>query len=169
MSFKQRLIDQLPALRRYATALAGQQLEPDELVQMTIERALARSHLFVTNKNLRPWLYSILHNLYIDQLRRGRDQFSEDGQSQTISYEPRPEVVPDLEKALAQLSLENRQVLLLAGLEGFSYREIAKALDIPQGTVMSRLSRARQQMQLLLGDGYNDTPATHSTELRRVK
>lgn len=141
------IVAEMPAMRRYARGLVGNAHTADDLVQATAERAYHKWHLFQSKKTLRPWLFRILHNLYIDEFVR----------RPVIQEEPEPivdsgiiELQRDLNRALNLLRSEYREIILLADLEEFSYREIAKILDIAQGTVMSRLSRARASMRQLL-------------------
>jgi RNA polymerase sigma-70 factor (ECF subfamily) len=146
-------------LRRYAAALAGNAADADDLVQDCIERALARQDTLREPDSLGRWLKTILHNLYVTKLRRRGatslpiEDFAED---LALSVPPEDQgQVRDLVHALAGLSVEHRQILLLISLEGLSYREVAATLDIPIGTVMSRLARARERLRSLL-DGDED-------------
>jgi RNA polymerase sigma-70 factor (ECF subfamily) len=143
----------LPALRRYARALSGNAALADDLVQDCIERALKRSDRLRDAQKLGSWLRSILHNLYIDELRRGKSRGIEqdvgdmaDDLALSTPAADRGAVV-DFVRAIDTLSVEHRQVLLLVGLEDMNYREIAEELDIPIGTVMSRLARARERLR----------------------
>ncbi|RZS84694.1 MULTISPECIES: sigma-70 family RNA polymerase sigma factor [Pigmentiphaga] len=158
----------LPRLRRYARALAGDRAAADDLVQDTLERAWARLHTWHTGRDLGAWLLSIMHNLRVDQLRGQRlntvpwnetldDMPSRPTQADGIELE-------DLEHALAQLPEEQRAVLLLVALEGMRYAEVADTLGIPLGTVMSRLSRGRERLRLIL-DGQPPAAGT----LRMIK
>jgi RNA polymerase sigma-70 factor (ECF subfamily) len=154
------LIAQLPALRRYARALVGNSAHADDLVQDCIERALRQSDRLREPQRLGGWLRSILHNLYIDELRRGRSRGPEhdiDDYADHFALSTPPAdrgAVIDFGRAMDTLTLEHRQVLLLVGLEDMNYREIAAELNIPIGTVMSRLARARERLRgALEGDG----------------
>ena len=153
------LLAHVPGLRRYAAALAGNTADADDLVQDCIERALARHDSLREPGSLGRWLRTILHNLYVTKLRRRGaasvpiEDFAEDV---ALSVPPEDQgQVRDLVRALGALSVEHRQILLLISLEGLSYREVAEALDIPIGTVMSRLARARERLRSLL-DGDAD-------------
>ena len=158
-SFANILIEQLPALRRYACALLRDPAAADDLVQDCIERALNQSSQLKDRNKLASWLRSILHNLYVDQFRRKRSR----GLSVTIhdlENDPALSLAPqdrselgDVVRAVNGLSFEHRQILLLVGLEELSYREIAEELSIPIGTVMSRLSRARDLLRHALESG----------------
>lgn len=147
------LVAEIPRLRRYARALTGDVGRADDLVQDTLERALAKWRFWQRERELRPWLFAILHNLHIDHCRRERVDFRPDeelpdlpqreGQSDGLALR-------DLDRALMRLPLEQREVLLLVSLEELSYADAAKALGLPLGTVMSRLARARQRLHALL-------------------
>ncbi len=153
MSSRDAIVAEIPRLRRYARALTGRADAADDLVQETLQRALEKWRLWQRARDLRPWLFSIMHNLHVDFRRRDhRIDFCDDDlplppqrASQTDALELR-----DLERALALLPADQREVLLLVGLEELSYSEVARALSIPQGTVMSRLSRARTRLRALL-------------------
>jgi RNA polymerase sigma-70 factor (ECF subfamily) len=153
------LLAHVPGLRRYAAALAGNAADADDLVQECIERALVRHETLREPESLGRWLRTILHNLYVTKLRRRAaaslpiEDFAED---LALSVPPEDQgQIRDLVRALGSLSVEHRQVLLLVSLEGLSYREVAEVLDIPIGTVMSRLARARERLRSLL-DGDED-------------
>ncbi len=154
MAVRDALVAEIPRLRRYARALTGRADAADDLVQETLQRALEKWRLWQRERDLRPWLFSIMHNLHVDGRRRDhRVDFCADDDlpvpvqraSQADALELR-----DLECALALLPPEQREVLLLVGLEELSYAEVARALQIPQGTVMSRLSRARTRLKAIL-------------------
>jgi RNA polymerase sigma-70 factor (ECF subfamily) len=164
-AFTFALTAQLPGLRRYATALVGNAAAADDLVQDCIERALRQASKLEELQRIGGWLRSILHNLYIDDLRRKRRQGVSvdlaDVENSFAAVTPVRDhgAVIDFERALATLSLEHRQILLLVGLEGMNYREVAAELDIPIGTVMSRLARARQQLR---GETGHTSPASET-------
>lgn len=154
MSSRAAIIAEIPRLRRYARALTGRPDAADDLVQDTLERALEKWRFWQSDRDLRPWLFSIMHNLHIDGHRRaGRIEFCSDEelpvQVQRADQHDALEL-RDLERALALLPLDQREVLLLVSLEELSYAEAARALKIPQGTVMSRLSRARNRLKAIL-------------------
>ena len=150
--FKQLLTEQLPVMMRLALALTGEQSSADDLLQDCVERALRNCEQWDTEKKLKPWLFAIMRNLYIDNYRRI------DVSKHTIPMEfanelsslPSQEAhvaTHDVYKALMQLPLEQREVLLLVGLEEMNYKETSQILNIPLGTVMSRLHRARKQLR----------------------
>src|SRR5512134_502819 len=165
MSDAQSLIELIPRLRRYARALAGERAAADDLVQDTLERAWSKLHLYRRGTDLRAWLFTVMHNVHVNRLRATRpsdpleDEMPELAQRATQGDAL---LVRDLERALAALPVAQREVLLLVALEDLSYEETAQALDIPIGTVMSRLARAREKVRLLMqGKG--------STKLQVVK
>jgi RNA polymerase sigma factor (sigma-70 family) len=148
------ILAELPRLRRYARAMLGDRATADDLVQDTLERAWSRVDQWRAGSDLRAWLFSIMHNLRVDQLRRpglNTSSMEEDfvdppaRATQTDRLEVR-----DLEFALTLLPEEQREVMLLVALEEMSYQDIARTLDIPTGTVMSRLSRGRERLRLIL-------------------
>ena len=147
----------LPRLRLYARALRRNREDADDLVQDTLERAWSRAGLWQGVGDMRTWLFSIMHNLHVDALRRGRlDLVELDEQMLQIPVAaPQAErlALRDLHKALVALPAEQCEVLLLVALDGMAYAEIAQALDIPIGTVMSRLSRGRERLRGLMADG----------------
>lgn len=164
-----RVVELIPRLRRYARALLrGDALGADDLVQDCLERALSRLDRWDRGSDLRAWMFTIMHNIYVNQVRRhlGGPQFVElTDQDQADSAPPGGEsalAMEELQQALWDLSPDHREVLLLVSLEGLTYREVADILGIPQGTVMSRLSRARAQLRQ--GLALEQGPA-----LRRVK
>jgi len=148
--FVTALVAQLPGLRRYAVALAGNAAFADDLVQDSIERALRQSAQLRDLQRLPMWLRRILHNLYIDEIRRnkgkGREQDIADLSDHLELSTPASDGMGprDFLRAIGALSVEHRQILLLVGLDDLDYREIAEELGIPIGTVMSRLARARR-------------------------
>jgi RNA polymerase sigma-70 factor (ECF subfamily) len=152
-----RLIEQqIPRLRRYARALTRNRDRADDLVQDTLGRALAKEQFWQPGTNIRAWLFTIMHNQNVNNVRRYiRDSAELDIEqiSPTLTATTDPTVTRkmfELERALAQLPLEQHQVILLVGLEGMSYEDAAGILTIPVGTVRSRLSRARDALRKLL-------------------
>lgn len=157
------LAQQIPRLRRYARALTGDRGAADDLVQDTLERALTRLHLWRRGSDLRAWLFTIMHNLFVNQARaRARHRHealdADPEADATRVRDPDPLELRDLASALAQVPEEQRAVLLLVGLEQFTYDEAARVLDIPIGTVMSRLSRGRERLRALLDGEGSVTP-----------
>jgi len=155
--FGHLLENEIPRLRRYARALARDASRADDLVQSCLARALAKSHLWQPGTDLRAWLFTILHNQHVNDVRRAvREGItvpvedvapvltapSTQGSSLTLR---------DLDRAMGRLPEEQRQVLLLVGLEGMRYEEVAAVLSVPVGTVRSRLSRGREMLRQLMG------------------
>ncbi|MDA8107641.1 MAG: sigma-70 family RNA polymerase sigma factor [Betaproteobacteria bacterium] len=155
MSDAQRLLELIPRLRRYARALVGDRAAADDLVQDTLERAWSRLHLFRPGSDLRAWLFTVMHNVHVNQVRAARaaEPIDED-MPELAQRAPQHDalVVRDLERSLARLPIEQREVLLLVALEDLSYEEAARTLGIPIGTVMSRLARAREKLRAMLLD-----------------
>ncbi|WP_293937131.1 RNA polymerase sigma factor [Iodobacter sp.] len=148
------LLNMLPRLRRYARALVRHKEEADDLVQDTLERAWLKSSLWRGVADMRGWLFSIMHNLHADGVRLPRIHTVElDDNTPEIPIAARQGeqlAMRDLQAALNQLPDEQREVLLLVALEEMAYADIAKTLNIPIGTVMSRLSRGRERLRIVL-------------------
>src|SRR2546423_7299590 len=148
---------EIPRLRRSARALARDVSAADYLVQDCLARALGKLPLWQEGTDLRAWLFTILHNQYVNQVRRSVREGAAVGLSET---EPMLTRAPhqgnrlelrDLERAITKLPEEQRSVILLVGLEGMRYEEVAEVLDVPVGTVRSRLSRGREALRRLMG------------------
>jgi RNA polymerase sigma-70 factor, ECF subfamily len=166
---------EIPRLRRYARALTGDDGEADDLIQDTLERALARLAQWRDGDSPRKWLFSILHNLHVDGLRRKSRRPPHVGLDSVGADQSAPAADGasgrDLDRALQLLASEQREVVLLVGLEGLSYAEAAEVLAIPIGTVMSRLARGRGRLRALLGyeGGLEGGGKGGQASLRRVK
>ena len=173
--FGEALIGQLPALRRYARALVGNSAHADDLVQDCIERALRQRDRLREPQRLGGWLRSILHNLYIDELRRARSRgperdIADYSDDYAVSTPPADRgAVIDFTRAMDTLTLEHRQVLLLVGLQNLNYREIAAELKIPIGTVMSRLARARERLRSALEGDTHRTATVLPLDVRKAQ
>lgn len=158
--FKADLVGAIPHLRRYAYSLIGNHpsLDPDDLVQKAAERGLARAQAYEPRSSVKVWLFTILHNLCVNDVRRFQresrrlDALGEEVQAKSASTRVAGpdghEALWDVEVALEQLPLEQKQVILLIGVEGLCYAEVAEVLGIPVGTVRSRLSRGRETLRL---------------------
>jgi RNA polymerase sigma-70 factor (ECF subfamily) len=153
----QRIEAELPGLRRYARALVRDVADADDLVQECLTRALAKLHLWREGSNLRAWLFTILHNQYVNHIRRAIRTGVSVELDETWPPLRRPATqeksieLRDLDRALGQLPAEQRTVILLVGLEGMPYSDVAMVLGIPTGTVRSRLSRGRTALRELMG------------------
>jgi RNA polymerase sigma-70 factor (ECF subfamily) len=161
----------IPRLRRFARALTGSREAADDLTQDTLERAWVKRELWQAGTNLRAWLFAVMHGVFVNGVRRarptellddldssGRERADDGASAETAT------ALRELRTALLRLPEEQRQVVLLVGLEQFSYAEAAEVLAVPIGTVMSRLARGRERLRQLLEEG---TPDRHG--LRRVK
>ena len=170
-AFRSKLLDAIPRLRRYARSLAYDPGAADDLTQQTLERALSHWEQFDPSRDMGVWLLSIAHNAFLDGLRReSRMTVTDPADLQRVQDETGDNsgrdigLQIDLRAALAQLAPEQRQPLLLVCVEQLSYAEVAEVMNIPVGTVMSRVCRARATLRRILdGEVRPAAPA-----LRRV-
>jgi RNA polymerase sigma-70 factor (ECF subfamily) len=166
------LVGHIPDLRRYARALHGDAWGADDLVQDTLERACERWQLWAAGSDLRAWLFTLMHNLFIDGARRALRQQAgqrvdiEDVANELVAPAGGTEQALDLQRCLLRLPEEQREVLLLVALQDLAYEDVARITGVPVGTVMSRLSRARARLRELM-EG-RPAPAG-ATLLRRLK
>jgi RNA polymerase sigma-70 factor, ECF subfamily len=148
---------EIPRLRRYARALTRDLVTADDLVQDCLTRALGKLHLWQQGTDLRAWLFTILHNQYVNYVRRAVREGAAVGLSESepqlmrAPHQGRRLELRDLERAIAKLPEEQRAVILLVGLEGMRYEEVAAVLGVPVGTIRSRLSRGREALRRLTG------------------
>lgn len=153
------IITHIPRLRRYARALANDRYLADDLIQDTLERAWNKYHLWRPGSDLRAWLFAIMHNVFVNQMRgRRMDVEVLTDEMPTVAVRDKQSdgiELADLRRALSRLSVEHREILLLVAVEQMKYEEIGDALGIPVGTVMSRLSRARERLRQHLDGGAN--------------
>ncbi len=170
-TFRRQLLESIPRLRRYARALSLDSPSADDLTQLTLERALQRWRQFDPRRELLVWLLSIAHNAHLDALRRdARVTFTDPAELQQALDAAGGErgvnvgLRMDLQAALAQLQADQREALLLVCVEQLSYAEVSEVMNIPIGTVMSRVCRARAAMRRLLEGGARPAAPT----LRRV-
>jgi RNA polymerase sigma-70 factor (ECF subfamily) len=164
----------IPALRRYARTFVRGAADADDLVQDTLERAISRWHQRRSDGDTRTWLFTILHNLAVNHLRRaarrGREVPLDDAGESDVAVPSTQEDAlrrDDILGAVGQLPDDQRSVLLLVSIEDVTYAEAARILDIPIGTVMSRLARARERLLKLLEE--QSMPASDRPHLRRVQ
>ena len=165
-----QVVEQLPGLRRYARALTGDAWAADDLVQDTLERACRKWLLWRSGSNLRAWLFTLMHNLYLNQRRGVTATLALDDDAMAAMPNPdgpAHDTLLDLDRCLQRLPAEQRAVLLLVTLEDMAYADVARVLKIPVGTVMSRLSRARTALRAAL-DGQPKAGAHANPALRRV-
>lgn len=164
----EELVVHVTSLRRYALLLVGNPNDADDAVQETLTRVLARTSGWHAIADLRAYLFSTLHNVFIDSVRREKRIVAEPNSDDILAALASPAnqqkhlELRDTIDALERLPAEQREVVLLVGLEGLSYLETAKALGIPVGTVMSRLSRGREALREM-------TNRDSSRKLRVVK
>ncbi|MFP3920968.1 MAG: RNA polymerase sigma factor [Dichotomicrobium sp.] len=175
---------EIPRLRRYALTMVDDPVAADDLVQDTLERAIRKRHLWRRRGNIRSWLYRILYNLFLDRCAASARRNGEIG----LDDAPVLQVFPDQEQqahcrdvaqAMQQLPSDQRAAIALTALEGLSYDEAAEVLDVPIGTLRSRLSRGREALRSLFSgqdlgeDGSADynvgAAASSRATLRRVK
>ena len=180
----QPIVEHIPGLRRYARALTGDVWAADDLVQDTLERACSKWRLWLAGTNLRAWLFTMMHNLFVSQVRQDKRRSAlvnavdlDDVAHALQAPAAPPGSAMDLQRCLLRLPADQRAVLLLVTLEDLSYAEVAKLTGVPIGTVMSRLSRARDRMRELM-DEPKQAPASVAAEpaaphaapiLRRLK
>ncbi len=160
MQFEQKLVELLPRLRRFARGLTRDATQADDLCQGAIERALIARDQWQDGTRLDSWMYRIMRNLWIDDrraaARRGPHaviddeivQIAGDGQQEMESAVG----LGDVDAAMANLPDEQREVVLLVLVEGYAYREVAEILEVPIGTVTSRLARGRESLMQMLGE-----------------
>ena len=168
--FSNALIANLPALRRYAVALVGSVAQADELVLGCIDRALRESAQLREIPRIAGSLRRILHNLCVDELHPSHARSKEEDVNEladqlelSVLASDRG-AVPVVLRAMSQLSVEHRDILLLVSVEELNYREISEELGIPRGTVMWRLACAREQLHILmLADGAEVKPVLPAT------
>jgi RNA polymerase sigma-70 factor (ECF subfamily) len=147
----------IPNLRRYARVLTRDPVAADDLVQDCLARALGKIHLWEPGTDLRAWLFTILHHQHLSLVRRNARQHatiqlqkSNAGSTLSPTQAVRLEL-RDLDRALAKLPEEQRSVILLVGLEGMRYEEAALVVNLPVGTVRSRVSRGREALRMMTG------------------
>lgn len=153
---RQLIVQQIPHLRRYARALVGDSNQADDLVQDCLERAWSRMDLWANGTNMRAWLFTILHNLHLNTARKYRNTptlMPLDGGTTVPPIRPAQEdrlEIGAVWQSFYRLPEPQRAALLLIALEGMSYEDAADVLDIPIGTLMSRIHRAREKLRRLL-------------------
>jgi RNA polymerase sigma-70 factor (ECF subfamily) len=165
---------EIPRLRRYARYLAREADRADDLVQECLMRAIAKVDSWTPGTNLRAWLFVILRNCHINEVRRGQRTVLMGETSTDYDVVPTPASqeahisLLEVRDAYLNLSEEHREVLLLVAIEGLQYEEAAAILEIPVGTIRSRLSRARQALRDALDDG-RDMPGASVSRGRETR
>ena len=157
------IVEQIPHLRRYARALVGDRGQADDLVQDCLERAWSRMDLWASGTNMRAWLFTILHNLHLNTARKYHNTPTLTPLETGVRSLPvRPTQEDRLEitsvwQAFSRLPEPQRAALLLIALEEMSYEEAAEVLDIPVGTLMSRIHRGREKLRRMMSDAEKTT------------
>jgi RNA polymerase sigma-70 factor (ECF subfamily) len=169
---QQQVVQHIPRLRRYARALLNNADVAEDLVQETLARALGKLHAWRRGSDMRAWLFAIMHNLHVNaNVRAGKRpdaQSLDDGLIEALpgtGYAEQQAQLQDIEMALTRLPELQRAVILLVSLEGLSYAETARVLGVKQGTVMSRLHRARENLRSIMQLDAD----TQVKPMRRVK
>lgn len=150
MSARNDLVQHIPRLRRYARALTRDAVMADDLVQDTLERALRKLDLWRPDSDLRAWLFTLMHNLFVNRVRTAspaETSLDEAMDTPVAGGQMAALGLRDIAAGLADLPDDQREVILLIGLEQFGYAEAAHILGVPLGTVMSRLSRGRERLR----------------------
>ncbi|MFX4220891.1 MAG: RNA polymerase sigma factor [Thalassobaculum sp.] len=160
------ILDHVHQLRRYARLLCGNAVDADDLVQSTLEKAVRHTGRFREGQDLRVWLFAILHNTFRSSIRESRSRrdretsWFEAGQSTVSGTQEASAELSRVLAAIGDLPTQQREVLLLVSVEGFSTEEIAYTMDIPVGTVRSRLARGREMLRRVLEHGTTVHPLT---------
>jgi len=159
-SFNDQLIALLPRLRRFARGMTGSTAAADDLVQAACERALSRSHQFQEGTRFDSWLFRIMQTIWIDHLRArdirkegGEDEGMHVGTDEPVRRAEARLALDEVRVALRELPSDQRTALLLVTVDGLSYKEAAEIAEVPVGTIMSRLARARLALQARLESG----------------
>lgn len=153
---RRAIVEEIPRLRAYARALLRDRDAADDLVQDSLERALSRMENWTAGDTPRRWLFTIMHNLFVDQLRRARRHaravttISETADAIATSPQADTLVSMDILSALQQISPDRRAALVLVAVEGLSYDDASRALRIPAGTLTSRVVRGREELRSIL-------------------
>lgn len=170
------LVDHIPSLRRYARSLTGDAWQADDLVQDTLERACSKWRLWTAGSDLRAWLFTLMHNIFVNQVRSavrraaaGTTVDADEVSGELVSEDAGTAQSLDLQRCLLRLPEDQRAVVLLVSLEDLSYAEVAKITGVPVGTVMSRLSRARSRLRELMDEPAAVAAGPSAPLLRRLK
>ncbi|MBU2583576.1 MAG: RNA polymerase sigma factor [Alphaproteobacteria bacterium] len=167
VELQREMVDLLPRMRRFAYTLTGSIEEADDVVQSACERALSRLHQFKPGSRLDSWMFRIVQNISIDRMRKKkrRNEVNDPEAFEAVEYDARIHEGTEarLELALVRAEIsrlpeEQQMVLALVTVDGMSYQEAAETLDVPIGTVMSRLARARKKLAAALENGSGNAP-----------
>jgi len=157
---RRAILEEVPRLRRYARALLRDSDRADDLVQDCLERALLRLDNWRTGESPRRWLFTIMHHIFVDQMRKGKRRGEasilplESHEAMSVPAEQSEDAASrDVLQALQAINPERRAAILMVSVEGFSYAEASAILGVPAGTLMSRIARGRDDLRALLDDG----------------
>lgn len=159
-AFERELLALLPRLRRFARALAVDAADADDLCQVALERALKAETLWERGTRLDSWMYRIMRNCWIDEVRARKrrsetfvaeEEGDQVGEADDRRIEARVEL-GNVDRAMAALPQDQREIIALILVEGLAYKEAAELLGLPMGTVTSRLVRGRQALLEMLGE-----------------
>ena len=166
---KEDILIYIPDLKRYARYLCLKREDADDLVQITFEKSWIKFHRFGRALNLKSWLFKIMYNSFIDTLRTKKfnEENHQDYMQQYIAQNHEINHLMDLDKAIKLLEPELKSVLVLATIEGYDYKTIAKTMSIPTGTVMSRLHRARRLLRQVLEINKTKKQSVNILEIKR--
>lgn len=154
------LINQMDSLRKFSLRLTRNVHDADDLLQSTVLRALEKRHLFEPDTNLFSWMSKIMYNLFVSDYRRRvkfETQYDPETHIQSQSVAPSQDIKVELQqvdRAMQEMSADHREILFMVCVKGIQYAEVSDLLHIPVGTVRSRLSRARENLQDVLNAGW---------------
>jgi RNA polymerase sigma-70 factor (ECF subfamily) len=173
-AFSDQLVAVLPRLRRFARGLTGSVAEADDLVQAACERALTREHQFQEGTRFDSWMFRMVQTIWIDQIRsravrkeEPEEEAERIGTDESMRRAEARLALAEVRRALGQLPPEQRAALLLVTVDGLSYKEAAVVAEVPVGTIMSRLARARVALQAKLDSGGGLSRSTDDAETKR--
>jgi RNA polymerase sigma-70 factor (ECF subfamily) len=172
--FSSEIVSFIPHMRAFARMITQSHDKAADLVQDTIVRALKAEHQYTPGTNLKAWLFTILRNLHVNNLRRNKIRFDsiEDGALEYFSVAASQEShleLQELKRCMAKLSREHREILILVGASGFSYEEAAEICGCAVGTIKSRLSRGRQELYNLMMNGDDTARRSLSGRTRAAR
>ena len=173
-AINEQIIHHIPKLRHYARGLTGNKEQADDLVQDSLTRALSKIGLWKEGTNLQGWLFTIMHNIFVNNCQKQSNTVTTlpfEEQTHLVDLGKEPEysmIADDMLQLLMTLKPAHREILLLVSVEGQSYEEVSTILNIPIGTVMSRLHRAREMMRQNM-TRLNTNSKEKTTPLRRIK